>query len=104
MVGDEKFGPEDAKSLTEESLTNLVNSGVLPKSNQANVTTWLGFSDHGPMHDRVSGEDLKAGFYQDLYALMGRRATWYTGGAWASNYQTVLWEFNESLLPLMLAA
>ena len=34
--------------------------------------------------------------------LQGRHSTWYTGTAWASPFQTELWEFNERLLPVML--
>lgn len=105
MVGDEKLGPKEAKAMTEQSFLNLVASGVFAASTANNTKLeWVAFSNHGPMHDRVSKEDLEAGFVQSLYALQGQRSTWYTGGAWASNYQTILWEYNEVLLPKMLAA
>ncbi|KAJ4393449.1 hypothetical protein N0V93_002659 [Gnomoniopsis smithogilvyi] len=105
MAGDEKLGPEEARAMTEQDFSNLVNSGVFaPSASNDTRLEWVAFSDHGPMHDRVSREDLEAGFVQSLYALQGHRSTWYTGGAWASNYQTILWEYNEILLPRMLAA
>lgn len=105
MAGDEKLGPEEAKAMTEKDFRNLVKSGVFaPSALNESRLEWVAFSDHGPMHDRVSREDLAAGFVQSLYALQGQRSTWYTGGAWASNYQTILWEYNEVLLPKMLAA
>lgn len=104
-VGDEELGPEEARALTEQEFFNLVNSGVFaPSDTNETKLEWVAFSDHGPMHDRVSKKDLEAGFVQDLYALQGQRSTWYTGAAWASNYQTILWEYNEVLLPKMLAA
>lgn len=105
MVGDERLGPEEAKAMAEKDYLNLVHSNVFPTSafNDSKLE-WLAFSDHGPMHDRVTREDLEAGFIQSLYALQGQRSTWYTGAAWASNYQTILWEYNEILLPKMLAS
>lgn len=102
MVGDEGFGPEQARAMAQRDFATLVGSGFLPASSQTELN-WLGFSDHGPMHDYVSREDMEAGFYQDLYALQGLRSTWYTGAAFSTNYQTILWEYNEILLPKMLA-
>lgn len=105
MVGDATFGPDDAQALAQENFDALVRAGVFSAdgSNQAEQLTWVAFSDHGPMHDRVTVAELQAGFYQGLYGLQGRRSTWFTGGAWASNYQTILWEYNEVLLPKILA-
>lgn len=102
VVGDEKLGPEQAKAVAQDDFSNLVDSGVFTASDQPELT-WLAFSNHGPMHDRVSSEEVEAGFYSDLYALQGLRSTWYTGAAFSSNYQTILWEYNEVLLPKMLA-
>lgn len=105
MVGDEKLGPGEAKAMTEQDFLHLVNAGIFTASaaNETNLE-WVDFSDHGPMHDTVSRDDLEAGFVQSLYALQGQRSTWYTGAAWASNFQTILWEYNEILLPKLLAA
>lgn len=108
MVGDDGLGPEEAKAMAERDFATLVASGVFTGGSTdldgTEPLDWLGFSDHGPMHDRVSREDLEAGFVQDLYALQGMRSTWYTGAAFASNFQTILWQYNEMLLPKMLAA
>lgn len=103
MVGDEQFGPEDAKELVQKNFKTLIKSGILPASNQTDLKLEA-FSEHGPMHDSVSVEDLQAGFIQDLLGLQGRRSTWYTGAAFSSNYQTILWQYNEIILPQMLAA
>jgi hypothetical protein len=64
---------------------------------------WVAFRDHGPMHSGVSAQELKSGWMGRFYALQGRHSTWYTGAAWASPFQTELWEFNERLLPMMFA-
>ncbi|KAK7736526.1 hypothetical protein SLS53_006957 [Cytospora paraplurivora] len=102
VIGDENLGPQEAKALAQQNFKTLVESGVLPASNQTGLK-FEAFSDHGPMHDRVSVEELKAGFIQDLLGLQGLRSTWYTGAAFSSNYQTILWQYNEVLLPQLLA-
>ncbi|KUI62832.1 Beta-cyclopiazonate dehydrogenase [Cytospora mali] len=103
MIGDERLGPEEARAMAQSNFETLVKAGTLPASNQTELK-FVAFSSHGPMHDRISAEDLKEGFIQDLLGLQGLRSTWYTGAAFASNYQTVLWQYNEILLPQMLAA
>lgn len=104
VVGDENFDSGAALALAQADFDRLVASGVLPTppANQTELN-FVAFSNHGPMHARVSAGDLTSGFIQDFYALQGLRSTWYTGGAWAANYQTQLWEFNERLLPKLLA-
>lgn len=64
--------------------------------------SWVDFNVHGPMHARVPTEELKDGFLQKLYGLQGGRATWWTGGAWAVNFQTHLWEFDDIILPQLV--
>jgi hypothetical protein len=101
LVGDETFYADDATALAQKNLDDLASWDVLPTSNQLN---WVAFRDHGAMHVGVSAQELKSGWMQEFYALQGQRSTWYTGGTWSAPFQTVLWEFNEVLLPKMLAA
>ncbi|CAJ2501283.1 Uu.00g041360.m01.CDS01 [Anthostomella pinea] len=62
-------------------------------------TEHLGISAHLPV------EVIEGGFYRDLYALQGYRSTFYTGGAFAADFSTLLWEYNDQyLLPKLLAA
>lgn len=42
------------------------------------------------MHIHVSAEEIRKGFIQRLYTLQGRRATWWTGGAFNMQFQAVL--------------
>ncbi|KAJ5349988.1 hypothetical protein N7541_007715 [Penicillium brevicompactum] len=78
-----------------------VNAGRRPRSAIPGVipTPWAAFATHGPMHARVTVEQVKAGFFQDLYKLHSARSTWWTGGAFAANFQTQLWKFDEGLIP-----
>ncbi|GJC83373.1 beta-cyclopiazonate dehydrogenase [Colletotrichum liriopes] len=72
-------------------------------STNATFTTGGDFSaweQHANLQLHVSPEAVKAGFYRDLYALQGKRSTYYTGNAWCSDYSPLLWAFTETrILP-----
>lgn len=101
VIGDERLGPTEFQPLAQYQVNKLFASGALAASAQTELN-WLTCSNNGAMYSRVSVDDLRAGFIQDLYSLQGLRSTWYTGAAWASNYQTILWQYNELMLPKML--
>lgn len=104
-VGDEQFTKDKAQDLIRENFAALVEAGtVQPKTaNPAEELEFRAWADHGAMHMRVSAAELKDGFIQKLYALQGRRATWWTGGAFSVQFQAVLWAFDDILLPKMFA-
>ncbi|KAK2603653.1 hypothetical protein QQS21_004126 [Conoideocrella luteorostrata] len=60
------------------------------------------FASHGSTVPKVSAADLKAGFYNRLYALQGQRSTFWTGLTWAPDYTPILWDFTEKLFPEIL--
>ncbi|KAJ5653050.1 hypothetical protein N7490_000053, partial [Penicillium lividum] len=102
IIGNKTTTAADAKSLAQDSFNTLLKSGCLSSSTESQDLSWAALSTHGPMHARVPVEDVKAGFYQDLYKLQGARSTWWTGGAFSVNFQTTLWEFDEGLFPKIL--
>ncbi|RYP46274.1 hypothetical protein DL768_007493 [Monosporascus sp. mg162] len=105
IIGDEALDGYGARRLLRKQFDNLVagSDSASPAGTEEELEV-VAFADHGPMHLRVSAENHLRSFYRDLYALQGRRSTWYTGSAFASNFQTVLWEYNEVLLPQMLGS
>ncbi|RYP59273.1 hypothetical protein DL770_010244 [Monosporascus sp. CRB-9-2] len=105
IVGDEALDGYGARLLLRTQFDALVagSDAASPAGTEEELEV-VAFADHGPMHLRVSAENHRRGFYRDLYALQGYRSTWYTGSAFASNFQTVLWEYNEILLPQMLGS
>jgi hypothetical protein len=103
IVGNNTLDENGAKALLQENFETLLKAGRLGEPYAGQQINWVDFSVHGPMHARVSPEDVKAGFFQQLYALQGQRSTWWTGGAFACNFQTTLWEFDETLIPKILA-
>lgn len=103
IIGNTTTTSSEAKFLAQTSFDTLLNTGRLSGTElQTQKLTWAAFSTHGPMHARVSVDEVKNGFFQDLYKLQGARSTWWTGGAFSVNFQTKLWEFDEGLIPKIL--
>ena len=98
IVGDKKLDGDDAKKLVHATFDTIVKGGVVDKPVSTKLD-FTAFTAHGAMHMRVSADELKKGFIQDLYALQGGRSTWWTGGAWVAQFQTHLWWYNDILLP-----
>lgn len=103
VVGDNNLDEAGAKALVQKNFNTLLSAGDLGTTADQQPVEYVAFSEHGPMHACVSVEDVKAGFYQDLYTLQGQRSTWWTGGAFSVNFQTTLWDFDETLIPKILA-
>lgn len=101
ILGDESLDAQGAKELFQKDFSKLIETGVLKGSSDDEVS-WVDFNVHGPMHARVTEEIVRSGFFQDLYSLQGQRSTWWTGGAWATKFQTYLWDFNDVILPKVL--
>jgi hypothetical protein len=102
MVGDGAFSKEKAQALVREDFARLVKAGTLPKTaDPAKELEFRAWADHGAMHMNVAASELRSGFIQKLYALQGRRDTWWTGGAFSVQFQAILWAFDDVLLPKM---
>ncbi|KAK0720987.1 hypothetical protein B0H67DRAFT_483686 [Lasiosphaeris hirsuta] len=101
MVGNETFGVAEAQGLVRENVGALVAAGTIPAASAKVV--FKAWADHGAMHMHVSAAEIRQGFIQKLYALQGRRATWWTGGAFSVQFQAVLWAFDDTLLPRIVA-
>jgi hypothetical protein len=106
LVGDENFDQAAAQQAVRDSFAKLVEAGTLPATatvdpgEELEIRVW---ADHGAMHLHVDAGELREGFIQKLYALQGRRETWWTGGAFSVQFQSILWAFDDLLIPKMLA-
>lgn len=91
---------DGARGLVLDGFDNMVESGVLAATDEPLQFATL--EDHGPTHMRVDADEIEAGFVQEQYALQGHRATWWTGAAFSAQFTTILWAFNDLLLPAMV--
>jgi len=96
-VGTKDDTPESMQQLISQTINTLTEAGTIAASEGA--LTFPAFANHGKMHPRVTADDLRAGFIQKQLALQGRHSTWYTGAAFSAGFSTVLWEYNNVLLP-----
>ncbi|KAK7431941.1 hypothetical protein QQZ08_001560 [Neonectria magnoliae] len=101
VIGTGDLTGSGAKQLAQTNLNTLIKAGAV-ETPESSELDFVAFAEHGPMHARVSAEELKDGFIQDLYALQGLRSTWWTGGAWFAQFQTHLWWYNDILIPKLL--
>ncbi|EAQ83676.1 hypothetical protein CHGG_10080 [Chaetomium globosum CBS 148.51] len=103
MVGDEQFDKAKAQAQVRQDFARLMKQGtVQPKTaDPGGELEFRAWADHGAMHMNVPAKELKSGFIQKLYALQGRRDTWWTGGAFSVQFQAILWAFDDILLPKM---
>ncbi|WQF82896.1 Putative FAD/NAD(P)-binding domain superfamily [Colletotrichum destructivum] len=103
VSGDRNFNSREARKLVQESLKQLAAAGTVPGlgNGAVQIKAW---ADHGAMQLHFERKYLEAGAIAKLYALQGRRSTYFTGGAWSAQFTTILWETNNQyVLPKLLA-
>ncbi|RDA82435.1 hypothetical protein CP532_6279 [Ophiocordyceps camponoti-leonardi (nom. inval.)] len=95
LVADRDFTPEQARALMVEDIRRMAPIYALP---QPEV---VAFADHSPSVLTVSNDDIRAGFYRDLYALQGRGGIFYTGASMCSDYSSLLWAYTDDVIGMM---
>lgn len=99
-VGSDVDTTESMQKLIGDTIDTMIDVGTLEES--PGSLSFSSFANHGKMHPRVSEEELKGGFIQDLMELQGRKSTWWTGAAWSAGLSNVIWEYNKILLPKVI--
>ncbi|PYI16603.1 putative FAD dependent oxidoreductase, partial [Aspergillus violaceofuscus CBS 115571] len=58
----------------------------------------VAFAGQAPYILQVSGEDIKDGFYERLYALQGQMNTFWIGAAWAADISGEIWKVARGVV------
>lgn len=95
VIGTANLTTEGAQELIADSFTTIDEAGTY----DVGSPNLVAMKSHGLTVPKVSSDELKAGFFNKLYALQGRRGTYWTGLTWAPDYTPILWDFTEKLLP-----
>lgn len=95
LIAESSFSPRDARDLILADIGRM--SGVYPIQDPDIVN----FANHAPSVMRPSSEHIRNGFYRRLYALQGRRNTYYTGRAFCSDYSSLLWAYTDEVVDQM---
>jgi len=98
-----EFDEAAAQETARTALKRMAAAGTVPDLGDEPVE-FVAWSDHEVGGFGVSPQDMRDGWMASLYALQGKRSTWFTGGGVASDFTPMLWKFNDDLLPRMLKA
>jgi monoamine oxidase len=96
----DRFNPGAAAGLAQTNLQAMADAGTLP-SLQGKPITIVQWSDHWAGGYGVSAAEMRSGWMDQMYALQGKRSTWFTGNAIAIDFSTPLWKFNDYLFTKM---
>lgn len=96
---DVKYGADgdlpdaEVKANIIADLKRLQQAGSL---NSSAKPEFVVYSSHTPFELNVPAKDIADGFYRKLYALQGKRHTYYTGAAFHAHDSSLLWNFTEA--------
>ena len=84
------------------SIDRMRAAGTLPAANEP-TPGYAIFSNHTPYEVYVSTKEIAEGFYNRLFALQGRKNTFWTGAAFVTHDSTLIWQYTETLLASITA-
>jgi hypothetical protein len=61
-------------------------------------TKLLAWYPHGPFNIGVSADDIRKGFYAELYGLQGQRNTWWSGATFQAQDSAAIWAYTKTLI------
>ena len=104
------FGTPENQTVTDAqveanidaSLDRLRAAGTLPDGPKP-PTGYSIISSHTPYEVYVTPKQIAKGFYQKLFALQGRKNTYWTGAAFVTHDSTLIWKYTETLLPAIIS-
>jgi hypothetical protein len=104
---DVKYGA--AHGLPDKQVQADILARITLINEKAGVATpsdmkFVAYQSHTPFELAVSAEAIEDGFYRKLYALQGRRSTWWMGAAFHTHDSSLLWNFTETHVLPGLAA
>ncbi|KAL4804937.1 hypothetical protein BDV18DRAFT_141581 [Aspergillus unguis] len=91
--GDGWLAQRKVQGLMADNALSLRNAGY-----PVSEPEFVAYDDHFPFGLHVSADEIRDGFYSDLYALQGHRGTFYTGAAFHEHDSAALWRFTERVL------
>lgn len=84
------------------SIKRMRAAGALPSTNES-APQFAIFSSHTPFEVYVPARTIATGFYNRLFALQGKKNTYWTGAAFVTHDSTLIWQYTETLLAQIAA-
>jgi hypothetical protein len=103
------YGTKIGQILTDEEAKAVIIADLKRYQAANNLTStepeFVAFSNHSPYNMMVGVNATRAGFYKKLYALQGKRNTFWTGATWRAHDSSASWAFTKaSVLPALVAS
>lgn len=95
----ERVDVATAQADTLATLARLAAGGVIGSA----PTEILAWYDHMNVRMYVEAEDIRSGFYSQLYGLQGQRNTYWSGAAWVAQASSPIWDYTKSVVEEILA-
>ena len=96
------FTESQVKTALQDTLTRLRATGIIPKSSgPAKDINLIDFTSHSPYELYVPSDQIAKGFYNKLFALQGRRNTYWTGAAFVTQSSAPIWNYTDQLVTKM---
>lgn len=90
---DTLLSDEEAKANIIRDFERLHEVGTFNKTFKPEIFI---YSNHSPFELNVSPRDIANGFYRKLYALQGKRRTYYTGAVFHTHDSSLIWNYTEA--------
>jgi beta-cyclopiazonate dehydrogenase len=100
LIADGNFTAEDAKDLITADFRRMGAAGTYAIQDPE----FVAFGSHSPETLIVSNDDIRNGFYRQLYSLQGQRSTYYTGLTFCTDYSSLLWQYTDTVIQQMFSS
>ena len=99
---DQRISDQQMEYDVVASIKRMRAAGTLPNTNEP-APQFAVFSSHTPFGVYVPASAIASGFYNRLFALQGKKNTYWTGAAFVAHDSTLIWQYTETLLAQIAA-
>ena len=99
---DQRISDQQMEYDVVASIKRMRAAGTLPATNES-APQFAIFSSHTPFEVYVPASAIATGFYNRLFALQGRKNTYWTGAAFVTYDSSLIWQYTETLLAQITA-
>ncbi|KAH8698414.1 hypothetical protein BGW36DRAFT_376037 [Talaromyces proteolyticus] len=101
IIANSSVTGDDAKNLVISDIKRMGAVGTFDVP--ADGPNIVQFGSHSPETLIVSTDNIRNGFYKNLYSLQGRHSTFYTGLTFCTDYSSVLWAYTNTVIEKMFS-
>lgn len=82
----------------KDTLERLRTQGTIPAKPDGAAFNIIDFTSHTPYEVFVPSTQIAKGFYNRLFALQGKRNTYWTGAAFVTHSSAAIWNYTDRLV------